>query len=237
MTYIMKRYFIYDKNTLSFKKAKPLHLLYQGIICVLLFVCFILLMGYLNKTKQIKNTTKEKRKISNINYLSSKNFLYPKENDVWEDSVFNAYAKNAQLFLDMPSNKGTPLKGDMMALAARNAYDSTGILLPLELALSQAVWESSLGRKGRSPKNNPYNVGERDSGTTKWYNSTFEGVQEYYYWMCRNYLSCKTLNQLFADFTNCNNKRYASNENYETLIRNTYYNIKKWIKKNKHKIK
>lgn len=229
----MRTYYRYDKQSLSYKKAKTNVVYYKIALIIISTFLLLLLMGFIKTKTEVKVIKENSRNRDNIKLLSSKHFLYPKENDSWEDSVFNQYAKDAQLFLNMPSHQGTPLTGDMMSLAARNAYDSTGVLLPVELALSQAVWESSLGRKGRSPKNNPYNIGERDSGTTLWFDSTFKGVQEYYYWMCENYLSCRTLNELFYNFVNCSGRRYASNQDYEYLIRNSYYNIKFWLEKHR----
>lgn len=150
----------------------------------------------------------------------------------WKDSIFNEYNEKAKLYLSQERFHGTPIKGDMLSLAARNAYDSTGILLPLELALSQAQWESGMGRHGRSPKNNPYNVGEYDSGTVKYFKNTFDGIQAYYYLMCNNYLACKSVNELFVNFTDCNGHRYASTPIYEKTIKRQYFYLKEWFKEN-----
>ena len=150
----------------------------------------------------------------------------------WKDSVFLGYNKRVSLYLAQEEFYGTPLNGDILTLAARNAYDSTGILLPYELALSQAQWESNMGRAGRSPINNPYNVGEYDTGTVQYFEDTFDGVQAYYYLMCNNYLSCKSLNQLFVSFTNCNGNRYASKSTYERTVKYQYYHIKQWVDEN-----
>lgn len=167
-----------------------------------------------------------------INMMMSRYDVYPENADAWKDSTFKDYEERARLWLKRPSLKGTPLKGGMMALCARNAFDSTGIFLPIELALAQAKWESDYGRNGRSPINNPYNVGENDSGTTMWFENTFEGVQAYYYYMCKNYLRCRTIDQLFVNFVNCGGKRYASSDAYEYHISGSYYTIKRWLEKN-----
>lgn len=150
----------------------------------------------------------------------------------WKDSVFAIYKNQADLYLSQEKFKGTPLNGEILALAARNAYDSTGILVPICLALAQAQWESAMGTMGRSPIKNPYNIGEHDSGTVLYFETTFDGVQAYYYLMCKKYLSCKSLNELFTNFTNCNGNRYASNESYEQTIKTQYFQIQKWIKDN-----
>lgn len=150
----------------------------------------------------------------------------------WKDSIFVDYKNRADLYLSQEEFLGTPLNGDILALAARNAFDSTGILLPLELALSQGQWESNMGRAGRSPINNPYNVGEYDNGTVLYFESTFDGVQAYYYLMCNNYLSCWSLNELFVNFVNCAGNRYASKAAYERSIKYKYYQIQEWIDEN-----
>lgn len=153
----------------------------------------------------------------------------------WKDSIFTDYKTRADLYLSQEEFFGTPLNGDILALAARNAFDSTGILLPLELALSQAQWESNMGRAGRSPINNPYNVGEYDNGTVLYFETTFDGVQAYYYLMCNNYLSCWSLNELFVNFVNCEGNRYASKATYERSIKYKYYQIQEWIDENINK--
>jgi hypothetical protein len=164
-------------------------------------------------------------------HLSTRYDYEPIENEAWIDSTFSDYAKRADLYLSRPQWQGTPLNGEMMALCARNAYDSTGILLPVELALTQAQHESSMGRKGRSPKNNPFNVGEYDSGTVMWFDSTFDGVQEYYYQMVNNYLRCHTAEELLINFVNCSGYRYAK-PGYEEHITPTYRKIKRWLDEN-----
>ena len=71
---------------------------------------------------------------------------------------FDDYEKRCQLYLDRVCFNGTPITGKLLKSCAKNTYDSTGIIVPLELALSQAQWESGMGLRGRSPKNNPYNI-------------------------------------------------------------------------------
>ena len=120
----------------------------------------------------------------------------------WKDSVFTDYELRAEIYLSKFDD--TPIEAGMLKLAAYNAYDSTGIILPVELALTQAQLESSMGTKGRSPVNNPYNVGEYDSGTVIWFDNTFDGVQAYYYLMVNNYLKCKSLKTLLKSFKETN---------------------------------
>lgn len=142
---------------------------------------------------------------------------------------FCRYEQEAQLYLDRPAFKGTPMTGSMMAECARNTYDSTGIIVPLELALSQAQWESGMGRKGKSAKENPYNVGEFDRGTMIKFKSTKQGVQAYYDLIAKDYLNNKTVDCLLSNFINDNGHRYASSKTYEKHIGSTYINIRNWI--------
>lgn len=186
-----------------------------------------LILGYSLSFLHVKNI-KEETEIIN---LSTKHDHAIGDIE-WKDSIFNEYKLKADLYLSQPIFKGTPLNGEILSLAARNAYDSTGIILPLELALAQAQWESGMGRLGRSPKKNPYNIGEHDTGTVIYFKSTFDGVQAYYYIMCKEYLSCKSLNELFINYTNCYNYRYSSKLTYEDIIKYQYYYIQNWLKNN-----
>ena len=219
--------FVYNPESLSYDKLTPkFKLLFSSVIVLLVFSAFF--AGTFFGVK----TTVNKINTSGDNFnMASKYDMNPEHDMAWKDSVFKDYAVRADVYLSRPIFEGTPLKGKMMALCARNAYDSTGVLLPVELALAQAQHESGMGREGKSPKNNPFNVGETDAGTVKWFDSTFEGTQSYYYYMCKNYLSCRDVDDLFVNFVNCNGKRYASTSTYESTIRNQYYLNKKWINK------
>jgi len=219
--------FKYEKESLSFSKLsnKFIISISSGIVLVVLLS---FLLGVIVGNSNVNKSSKH-----NINHqLASKYDLNPEHDMAWKDSTFKNYSIRAGIYLSRPVFEGTPLEGDMMSLCARNAYDSTGVLLPVELALAQAQWESGMGREGRSPKNNPFNVGEHDSGTVIWFDNTFEGTQSYYYWMCKTYLSCNNVEELFVNFVNCDGHRYASREDYESTIRNQYYMNKKWIDNN-----
>lgn len=227
----LKERFEYDKESLSFIKISAWK--YHKIKIFL--ASFILFVGTISGIYISSNTT--------IKIFNSESRLWemPSKHDIilgsaqWKDSVFSQYTVQANIYLSRPEYKNTPIKAEMLSLAAHNAYDSTGILLPVELALTQCQWESGMGLKGRSPVNNPFNIGEYDSGTVIWFDDTFSGIQAYYYFMCNNYLSCRTLEQLFTNFVNCNGKRYASGE-YEAHVPKQYYYIKNWLKQETKKI-
>jgi len=149
-----------------------------------------------------------------------------------ENNTFTIYQEKADLYLKRKYFKGTPITGQMLAKSAKKAYDSTGILLPLELALSQAQWESDMGLKGKSPKKNPFNIGEWGDTTVIKFKTTEKGIEYYYLLMTKNYLKCKTVDELLNNFVNCNGHRYAKSEKYEQKIKNQYRFIKTWLDKN-----
>ncbi len=212
--------YFYNKKTLSFTKLKYL---YHYVILMILIFLGLLYFSY-----------KLRYKIHSINNNSIKNELTFGSKE-WKDSVFNDYELRAEIYLNKIGN--TPIKSGMLKLAAYNAYDSTGVFLPIELALAQAQLESSMGTKGRSPINNPYNVGEYDSGTVLWFDNTFGGIQAYYFLMCKNYLKCKSLSTLLKDFTNCSGKRYATSQEYEHKLSKQITFIENFIDKELSKTK
>lgn len=147
-----------------------------------------------------------------------------------EPKEFIGYKEKADLYLKRKHFKGTPIKSDMLYNSAKKVYDSTGVIVPIELVLSQAQWESGMGLRGRSPKTNPFNVGEYGDCTVIRFKTTEEGIEAYYYLMATKYLKCKTVDELLSDFVNCDGYRYAYGKKYESRVKNQYYFIKKWLK-------
>lgn len=225
----MKEYYVYDDDILVYKKVTvPIlkRTVFGGITYLGLIISIISLV--IGVTVGINIA---KKNIINMRYgenICKHDLIIG--SDKWKDSVFAEYKDRANLYLSRDEFKGTPIKGEMLSLAAENAYDSTGILLPVELCLAQCQWESGMGLKGKSPKNNPFNVGEFDSGTVMWFDNTFDGIQAYFYLMTTNYLSCNTMDELFKNFVNCSGRRYASGS-YEEHVPNQYYYIKNWLDK------
>lgn len=218
-----KKKFVYNSEKLIYEPNKEKFFKTKRTLIIL----SLLLSGYI--LGHLVGSTKNNRYNENGDIILKTKHDYIIGSKPWLDSTLRIYKESADLYLSRPEFKGTPITGEILALACANAYDSTGILLPVELALAQAQWESGMGLKGKSPKNNPYNIGETDNGTVIWFNSTFEGVQSYYYWMCLSYLKCSSLDQLFNSFTNCSGNRYAWQPSYEVTIRDQYYYIKEWI--------
>lgn len=142
---------------------------------------------------------------------------------------FVEYALKAQRYLDRPEFEGTPLTGSMLTLGAQRAFMATGRIVPLELALVQAQFESGMGRFGRSPLTNPFNVGEFDSGSTQNFGSTQAGVNAYFKLITKDYLRSRNTSQLLDNFINFEGNRYASNPAYEKGLRRQVKFIKGFL--------
>ncbi len=123
------------------------------------------------------NVNKECNELSKYFELAEN---YPIGTPTWKDRVFLNYEHRAELYLSRERFKDSPITAHMLALAARNTYERTGIFVPVELALAQAQIESGMGVAGRSPVNNPWNIGEYDTGTVLYFESTFDGATAYY---------------------------------------------------------
>lgn len=148
------------------------------------------------------------------------------------DTMFAEYENRATIYLSRDNWNNSPLTGEMFAKGAREAYEKYGVLVPVELALAQAQFESHFGTTGRSPKNNPFNVGEYDNSTEMSFTSPQEGVTAYFNVMASDYLKDKNVEQLLTNFVNYDGKRYASNPTYEKEIGNQMSYNKKWIDEN-----
>jgi hypothetical protein len=142
---------------------------------------------------------------------------------------WNDYATKAQTYLSRPVFQGTPLKGALLAQSAKRAYDETGTVVPLELALAQAQFESGMARKGRNPATNPYNVGEYDEGTKMKFKSIQDGIDAYYKVIAQDYMKDKDLTELMVSFTNKAGNRYASNPEYEKQLKEQIAYINKFL--------
>lgn len=158
--------------------------------------------------------------------------LYIPETTPYElfiDSMFRDYELRANIFIKN-KHKNSPIKGCWLSTCARDLYFETGVFLPVELALAQALQESSMGTKGRSPKTNPFNIGEYNDKTVLYYNSTYDGIKAYYTFMTKTYLKCKPIDILFKDFSNCKNFPYA-HKDYGKKIEAHFIKIKKYLDK------
>lgn len=142
--------------------------------------------------------------------------------DAWAD-----YERTAESYLSRPVFAGSPLVGRMFSDAAKRTHAKTGVMVPVELALAQAQIESGMGRKGRNPKTNPFNVGEFDAGTKQTFGTTAEGVQAYFDLMAQDYLKKRDFTELLKNFVNERGNRYASNPQYEKMLQSQVQFIRK----------
>lgn len=145
------------------------------------------------------------------------------------------YKRRGDIYLRRGKFINTPITGDILKKCAMTVYDSINVFIPVELALAQAQWESGMGLRGRTPKNNPCNLGEYTDKTVLRYNSTIEGMMAYYFLIGRNYLDYgnKTVFDLFKNnMRDKNGYRYASSDNYGTRVGKQYHFIVKWINNN-----
>ncbi len=158
-----------------------------------------------------------------------------------EVKYFEDYERRANIYLNRPNRQWTgvtKLTGKMYADAAKQTYlkynkDITKVV-PLEFALSQGQFESHFGLKSRNAELNPYNVGEYDSGTAPWskkISTSAMGIAMYYDLMAEDYLSRKTPDQMLepGGFVNENGDRYASNVDYESVMKKQIAVTSKYI--------
>lgn len=178
---------------------------------------------------QILNVSSENNSQLINDYITTSEIIL-EEVDTME-RFFNTYETQAQTYLDRDVFDGTPITGKILSECARTTYDSTGVIVPLNLALSQAQLESGMGIRGKSPKNNPYNVGEWDRGTMWTFSNTQEGVQAYYNLIANDYLSERTIDDLLINFVNTDGYRYASRQSYEESVSSQCSYITRWIEK------
>lgn len=190
-----------------------------------MFVFILLSMFIIGYSVGRIHVKKDCQQLSEYFYLEDS---YPMGTTTWKDKVFLNYEHRANIYLSREMFDKTPITPHMLALAARNTYEQTGILVPVELALAQAQIESSMGRAGRSPVNNPWNIGEYDNKTVLYFESTFDGATAYYKHIAK-YLQCRSLEELFENFVSCDGYRWASSITYETAVKKLFFFIKNWI--------
>lgn len=154
-----------------------------------------------------------------------------KRDSIVKDSIFATYKSDADLFLSREIFKGTPISGEILVNCAKRVYDSTNIIVPLELVLAQAQLESGMGKAKNSVYKNNF-FGIMNGGNLKRFKTVEDGVEGYYILISTKYLRCKSIDELLRNFINCSGKRYASGT-YESNIKRQYHIIKSWIKNNR----
>ena len=149
--------------------------------------------------------------------------LPPGSLDLNDPKEFDVYERICQDFINtMPSNL-LGITGDMMATAAKNAFNRYGNYVPPELALAQLAQEGGFvsDPKARPIRTkNPFNVGNVDSGANVFKSSVMSGIQSYYNLIASRYMGPgKQMEDLLTNFVNLSGNRYASDKNYEQRLR------------------
>jgi hypothetical protein len=153
-------------------------------------------------------------------------------------SDFKEYARKANAYI-RKVNPDTNISGEMLAAGAQRAMQQYGRTVPVELALAQLQLEGYLEKRKTPNKpqrtNNPFNVGNTDSGATITHSddprtgtsALQSGVNAYYDLMARSYLKKRTPNELLNNFVNYAGNRYASAPHYEAGLKKIINNIQK----------
>ena len=141
--------------------------------------------------------------------------------DLSTDKGIEQYAKICQAFIDTRSPNPLGITGNMMARAAAAVYPIKYV--PPELALAQLVVEGGIGNSDETSRpivnNNPYNIGNVDTGKNQKFSSVSAAIRAYYQLMATDYLSGQSPSSLLSNFVNTIGNRYASAPNYEVLLK------------------
>ena len=143
--------------------------------------------------------------------------------DLKTDDGYIKYATICQKFIDSRQPNPLGITGNMLAKAARNAFNRFKKFVPPELALAQLALEGGIGNGDMSSRpirtKNPFNVGNVDTGGNKYNFDVQSGIQTYYDLIANNYLgNGKTAKDLVNKFVNKDDQRYASVPEYEKSL-------------------
>jgi hypothetical protein len=108
--------------------------------------------------------------------------------------IYRKYQPYFKKYLERPIFQGTTLKADDLAIPFASFITTHPQVNPDSLAnlmLAQGQFETHLGlhgRGGKSGANNPFNIGEFDSGTKQTFDTPEKGVTAYLNTLGTNYL-------------------------------------------------
>ena len=134
---------------------------------------------------------------------------------------FNMYSEICQQYINK-KNPNAGVTGVMLAEGAKLVMENYRKYVPPELVLAQLTLEGGLSTNPNAKPirtNNPFNVGNVDTGGETNFSTKQEGINQYYSLIARKYLTKgKTAKDLVSNFVNQNNSRYASSGNYEATL-------------------
>jgi peptidoglycan hydrolase-like protein with peptidoglycan-binding domain len=143
--------------------------------------------------------------------------------DLMTDEGYDKYAEICEKFISTRKPNLLEITGDMMARAARAAFQRHHKYVPPELALAQLAAEGGIGNDDPESRpiktKNPFNVGNTDDGSNIYMGDVQNGINNYYNLIARNYLGKgKTAKDLVQNFVNHSGNHYATAGKYEKLV-------------------
>ncbi len=134
-----------------------------------------------------------------------------------QDVIYNHLIKAVDNHIQQslqPKNLSTELSADSIVYyCLKYNYD-------ISLLLAQGWVESFFGTVGRAIKTNSvFNIGAWDNKTVTTYQTINSCIEPYIFIMQRDYLLNKSINELLNNFINKYGYRYATNKEYEKIIK------------------
>lgn len=155
--------------------------------------------------------------------------------DMSSEADYQNYINICQLWIDKQKYNLLNIDGGMMARSAKYAFDEKGNYVPPEFALAQLTLEGGFDDDAESRPirtNNPFNVGNVDSGENKYMEDVEEGIKLYYILIASSYLDKDiTVEDLLQNFVRKDDgNRYARDRKYEIKLSKTMKQIKDYTK-------